>query len=68
MRTPPTSPHATRLVRTASCSKNPSRARVPLTADYVGFTVLDEWLIGYGLDAGKIRRTLPYIAAVDPAA
>ncbi|RMH06930.1 MAG: hypoxanthine phosphoribosyltransferase [Nitrospirae bacterium] len=42
----------------------PSRHRVSLTPDYVGLTVPDVWLIGYGLDLNGEGRALPYIAAV----
>ena len=33
---------------------------VPL--DYVGFTIPDVWVVGYGLDYADKHRTLPYIA------
>jgi hypoxanthine phosphoribosyltransferase len=39
--------------------------RVPL--DYVGFSVPDRFLVGYGLDFAERFRHLPYIAALSPA-
>lgn len=38
----------------------PISAQVPV--DYVGFTIPDEFVVGYGLDAGKRFRNLPFIA------
>lgn len=43
----------------------PSRHRVSLEPDYVGLTVPDVWLIGYGLDLNDEGRALPYIGAVE---
>ena len=38
--------------------------QVEVTADYVGFTVADRFLVGYGLDHAQRYRNLPYIAAL----
>jgi len=43
----------------------PSRRRVPFQADYVGFTIPDEFVVGYGMDCAEEYRTLPYVAVVD---
>ena len=40
----------------------PSRRQAPIEADYVGFTVEDYFLVGYGLDYAQHFRNLPYIA------
>ena len=40
----------------------PSRRQAPIEADYVGFTVEDNFLVGYGLDYAQHFRNLPYIA------
>ena len=37
-----------------------------VAADYVGFTVEDLWVVGYGLDYADRHRTLPYIAELKP--
>ena len=34
--------------------------------DYLGFTMGDEWVVGYGLDFAEHDRTLPYIGVVKP--
>ncbi|MCL2492655.1 MAG: hypoxanthine phosphoribosyltransferase [Clostridiales bacterium] len=42
----------------------PSGRRVAIKADYVGFEVPGEFLVGYGLDVDQRCRNLPYIASV----
>ena len=44
----------------------PSRRSKPIAADYVGFTVPDEFVVGYGLDYGELYRNLPYIGVLKP--
>lgn len=39
---------------------------VDLEIDYLGFTMGDEWVVGYGLDYAEQDRTLPYIGVVKP--
>jgi len=39
----------------------PSRRKVDFTPDYVGFTVPDEFVVGYGMDCGERYRNLPHI-------
>ena len=39
---------------------------VDVDVDYIGFTIGDEWVVGYGLDFAEQGRTLPYIGAVQP--
>ncbi len=41
-----------------------ARLRQSLIPDYVGFSVPDRWVAGYGLDAAEEFRDLPYIAVV----
>lgn len=36
--------------------------------DYLGFTIPDVWVVGYGLDYAENHRTLPYIAELRPEA
>ena len=33
---------------------------------YVGFTIPDEFVVGYGLDLGELYRNLPYVAIYTP--
>jgi hypoxanthine phosphoribosyltransferase len=39
---------------------------VKLDADYVGFSIPDEFVVGYGLDLGELYRNLPHIAVYTP--
>ncbi|MBI2980440.1 MAG: hypoxanthine phosphoribosyltransferase [Chloroflexi bacterium] len=43
----------------------PSRRQVPVTIDYLGFTVPDKFLVGYGLDCDEKFRNLPDICVLD---
>jgi len=42
----------------------PERREVEVTVDYVGFTIPDEFVVGYGLDYANRYRNLPYIAVL----
>ena len=42
----------------------PERRQVEITPDYRGFTVPNEFLVGYGLDYQEKYRNLPYVAAL----
>jgi hypoxanthine phosphoribosyltransferase len=42
------------------------RANVAVPIDYLGFTIPDVWVVGYGLDFADTHRTLPYIAELKP--
>jgi len=46
----------------------PSRRLVDMEADYVGFEVPDEFVVGYGLDFDDAWRQLPYIGVLKPEA
>jgi len=43
----------------------PARQRVPLAVDYLGLTVPDRFLVGYGLDLNEQYRQLPDIYALE---
>lgn len=43
----------------------PSRRIAPVKADYVGFTIDDVFVVGYGLDYNGRYRDLPYIGIID---
>ena len=55
-----------RSIRIATLLDNPSRRKVDLQADYIGFSVPDEFVIGYGLDYDEKYRNLPYIGILKP--
>lgn len=44
----------------------PSRRTKSITADYAGFEVPDEFVVGYGLDYAQQYRNLPYIGVLKP--
>jgi hypoxanthine phosphoribosyltransferase len=48
-------------VRLGALLDKPSRRRVPITIDYLGMTVPDKFLVGYGLDINEKYRNLPEI-------
>ncbi len=43
----------------------PSRRRVDIKPDYVGFTIPDVFIVGYGLNYGNHYRNIPYIFTYD---
>jgi hypoxanthine phosphoribosyltransferase len=56
-------------LRTACLLSKPSRRVVDVAVDYVGFTIEDRFVVGYGLDFGEEYRNLPHIAELEaPAA
>ncbi|GHU60140.1 hypoxanthine phosphoribosyltransferase [Clostridia bacterium] len=44
----------------------PARRRVPVAADYRGFEISDDFVVGYGLDFDEKYRNLPYIGVLRP--
>ena len=42
----------------------PSRRIRPVQADYVGFSIPDAFVVGYGLDFAQRYRELPYIGVL----
>lgn len=55
-----------RSIRIITLLDKPERRKVDLQADYVGFAVPDEFVIGYGLDYDEKYRNLPYIGILKP--
>jgi hypoxanthine phosphoribosyltransferase len=54
-------------LKTCVLLDKPSRRKLNIRADYVGFEIEDHFVIGYGLDYRDLGRNLPYIAELDPA-
>ncbi|MBV9834747.1 MAG: hypoxanthine phosphoribosyltransferase [Alphaproteobacteria bacterium] len=54
-----------RSVRLCALLDKPSRRVVALEADFVGFSVPNEFLVGYGLDHAGRHRGLSYIGVVE---
>ena len=53
-------------VRLLTLLDKPDRRRVELQADYIGFTIPDEFVIGYGLDYAEKYRNLPDVCVLSP--
>ncbi len=54
-------------VKLCACLSKPSRRKVDINIDYLGFEVPDEFVVGYGLDVDEMYRNLPYIGVVENA-
>jgi hypoxanthine phosphoribosyltransferase len=55
-------PHS---VKVCSLLHKPARAKVIVKVDYLGFTIEDKFVVGYGLDFAEKYRNLPYIGLVE---
>lgn len=54
-------------VSTVVMLDKPSRREVDFDADYVGFTIEDVFIVGYGLDYGSYHRNVPHIFTYEEA-
>jgi hypoxanthine phosphoribosyltransferase len=54
-----------RSVKVCALLHKPARARVAVSVDYLGFTIEDKFVVGYGLDFAERHRNLPYIGVVE---
>ncbi|HEY6361495.1 MAG TPA: hypoxanthine phosphoribosyltransferase [Vicinamibacterales bacterium] len=55
---------APRNLRTACLLSKPSRRKVNVKVEYIGFTIEDKFVVGYGLDYAERYRNLPYIGVI----
>jgi len=55
-------------LRVASLLHKPSRMQRALVIDFLGFTIEDEFVVGYGLDYAQKYRNLPYLGRLSPEA
>ena len=53
-------------IRIATLLDKPERRRAAVRADYVGYQVPDEFVVGYGLDYDEKYRNLPYVGILKP--
>ena len=53
-----------RALRVAALLDKPSRRKMPIQGDYIGFSIPDEFVVGYGLDYAERYRNLPDICVV----
>jgi len=58
--------HRPASIRTCALLHKAESAEVDVAIDYVGFSIGDEWVVGYGLDYAERDRTLPYIGTINP--
>jgi len=56
--------HQPRTLKIAALLDKPSRRKLPLEGDYVGFKIPDEFVVGYGLDYAEKYRNLADICIV----
>jgi hypoxanthine phosphoribosyltransferase len=54
-----------RTLRTACLLSKPSRRLVDVKVEYIGFTIDDKFVVGYGLDYAERYRNLAHIAVLD---
>ena len=54
-----------RVLRTACLLSKPSRRKTPVKVEYIGFTIEDRFVVGYGLDFAEQYRNLPYIGVIE---
>ena len=53
-----------RQLKTACLLSKPSRRQIEVPVEYIGFSIEDRFVVGYGLDYAERYRNLPYIAVV----
>jgi hypoxanthine phosphoribosyltransferase len=54
-----------RSLRVCALLDKVERREVPVELDYIGFTIPNEFVVGYGLDYAGLYRNLAYLAALD---
>lgn len=54
-----------RSVKLCALLNKPSRRRVDVPIDYLGFTIEDRFVVGYGLDFDEKYRNLPYVGVLE---
>jgi hypoxanthine phosphoribosyltransferase len=53
--------HKPASLKIATCLDKPERRLVPIEADYVGFKIPNQFVIGYGMDYAEVYRNVPDI-------
>ena len=54
-----------RSVKVCTLLDKPDRRKVKVAVDYIGFSIPNKYVVGYGLDYQNKYRNLPYIAVLD---
>ena len=55
-----------RAIRLCTLLDKPDRRQADIAANYTGFEIPDEFVVGYGLDYAECYRNLPYIGILKP--
>ncbi len=53
-------------LRICTLLDKPARRLVDIPVDYIGFTIPDQFVVGYGLDYGEIYRNLRFVGVLRP--
>ena len=56
-----------RSIRLVTLLDKPERRQVDIAPDYLGFTIPDEFVVGYGLDYNEQYRNLPFVGVLKPS-
>jgi len=56
-----------RSLRICALLDKPARRLVEIPIDYIGFTIPDQFVVGYGLDYGELYRNLRYVGVLRPS-
>src|SRR5579864_6588995 len=56
--------HQPKTFKIAALLDKPSRRKLPIEGDYVGFKIPDEFVVGYGLDYAERYRNLPDVCVI----
>jgi len=56
--------HQPRSLSIAALLDKPSRRKLPIDARYIGFTIPDKYVVGYGLDYAERYRNLPDVCVI----
>jgi hypoxanthine phosphoribosyltransferase len=54
-----------KTLRTACLLSKPSRRKIDVKVEYIGFSIEDRFVVGYGLDYAEKYRNLPYIGVLN---
>ena len=54
-----------KVLRTACLLSKPSRRQIDVKVEYIGFTIEDRFVVGYGLDYAERYRNLPHITVLE---
>jgi hypoxanthine phosphoribosyltransferase len=52
-------------IRVCALLHKPARARTAVKIDYLGFTIEDRFVVGYGMDWAERYRNLPYVGVIE---